>query len=46
MFDFIVNKTVSEPNVTFVSEDPFLQYVRSLSRRKITISDLINLLNF
>lgn len=30
MFDFVVDKTVSEPNVTFVSENPFLQYVRSL----------------
>ena len=29
MFDFVVDKTVSEPNITFVSEDPFLQYVRS-----------------
>lgn len=28
MFDFVVDKTISEPNITFVSEDPFLQYVR------------------
>jgi hypothetical protein len=32
MFDFVVDKTVSEPNITlnFVAEDPFLQYVSSL----------------
>ena len=29
MFDFIVDTTVNEANVTFVSENPFLQYVRS-----------------
>lgn len=45
MFDFVVDKTVNEPNVTFVSENPFLQYVRSPNILSVIVTN-IGCINF
>jgi hypothetical protein len=39
VFRFLIDDTVEEPTIEFISEDPYLQYVRTKLLLKVFIPD-------